>query len=240
LGVPLSGLSRVIVGAHTNDDHIVVVLTKPTVTAEEIKKNRKTSFTEVKVGKYVIYDAKEGPFCVVNDHTLLTGSSSEALKKVLERDKAPEIATELQALFKQVAGSKAISVAFGPQEVKEQAGKLSADVAAFKPPPELQPLFDSQAFALQIELTSGVEVTASLQCKNAADAEALKKTANDFLTKAKAGKLDQPAKDALQAIKLGVSGDTLNVTVAASDDTVAGLVQSATQLVKGFMMQKKD
>ncbi len=235
-GVPLSGVRRVVIGARTQEDAIQVLLTKEPITADEVKKNRKGEgeFTEVKVGKYVMYDAKKAPFCVVSDRMMLIGGTSEALKKVLERDKPPEMVADLQTVFKQVTDTKAVSLAFGPQEARTEAEKFLPNVAQFKAPPEFQPLLDSQAFVLQLDLTSGVEISATLQCKNAADAEALKKALDDLLAKANAGKVDQPVKDVLQAVKLAVSGDAVSATLAAPEDTVVNLVQGLVQMFKAM------
>ena len=76
--MPLSGIGRIIIGARSKEDSITLYRTKQPITADEIKKNRKTEFTEVKIGKYVMYDAKKDPFCVLDDHMLLVGETSEA------------------------------------------------------------------------------------------------------------------------------------------------------------------
>lgn len=240
IGLPVSGVRRVIVGSHTKDDTITIVLTKEPITADAIKNNLKEEFKETKVGKYVMYEGKKNIFSVVDDRTVVGAETAEPLKKVLERDKPPETVPDLLPIFKKITDAKAISLAVGPQDLIREARKASTAIEEFKPPPELQPLFDAQAFDIQIELTSGLEISATLQCKNTGDAEALKKTADDYLQKLAMAKLDQSAKDALQAIKLGVSGDSVAITVAVSDDTVAGAIQAVMLLAKAFMQPPKQ
>lgn len=253
LGVPLSGIGRLLMGARTKEDAITVVRTKPAITADEIKKNIKAEWTESKAGKYVMYDSPTTHFSVVDEHTLVVGENSDTLKKVLERDKPPEMIGDLQPFFKQVVETKTLALAFGAQELRLELDKHSPDIAAFKPSPDFQPLVDSQAFLVQIELTAGMEASASLQCKDAAGAELLKKSVKEAagrgqgyfeqMAKANAGKPPEAmAKSAIQAlgsIQLAVNGDSLAATLALPDDAGANLLMLGFSLLRPTEPPKK-
>jgi len=283
MGIPAANVARVTVGVGSGTDEIVVLTALKPITAAEIKASRKArpyqkdlTYKEVKVGAFTIYqetyfysfnddpknkDRKPNDgraFCVVEKNLVVCAFQMDSLKKILERNKKPTLAPNMEARLKASGVKNMLTMVFDVTAFPEKEKKpLLRDLG--KQLPGLENVFDGlQTLTISGTAANQVKVSATMHCKDAA-------TAGDFLKIANGGVIilkgvlkneeaDAPpeAKEslkelgkALDAVKLSAKGAQVNAEVtveaAAAVTVVQGLfVPKKVTIKKGQPKEFKD
>jgi DNA-directed RNA polymerase subunit RPC12/RpoP len=238
LGLQLTATSRVTVAMAAQQDTAFVVRPRNPVTIDEVKLNKKGDYKEVKVGRFTMYEGAMDGYCLAEERLLVVAPPA-LLKKILERNKPPELKPDLEAAYKLLNPAKTISLVLTAQT--SELAKAGAPI-----PKELESAGDlAKTLVLQLDLAQGLEVSATLICKDADAAAAVKKAADGLVAMAKM-KLEQVQKDSEQQeeimrakkaeevvgqIKVATEGAYFTVTLNLNDETVAQLLE----MNKGFL-----
>jgi hypothetical protein len=261
LGMPITNVSRITYGASFasfkdmkgNPDDIGMATTFKPVTADDIKSKVKASpfeknlaFKEIKVGKFTIYQKtfelnfggdekpkmQEGQaFCVVESKLVLFGQL-EPMKKILERNKKPELSANLKTGL-QIAGlTNSIAVVW---DIEGMPKSWREDLVArfAKTFPDAKDVADNvKLLAIKVNEIGQVNAAMTLVCKDSASAGTTKKAADAALVTFK-GKLvaDDKAPPELQelvkgarklvdTVKISTVGNRVNGNVAAPPATM--------------------
>ncbi len=259
LGIPGNNLARITsalsFGAKPGPEPQVGMLnTIKAIKAEDIKANKKIqpwmknhAYKEVKVGTFTLYqqtyqfeingkiDDKvlEGPaFCVVEDKLVLFGSVPD-LKKILERNKKPALAANLQAGMKEANFSNVASFVLDIQGMPQWAREEMAKNLS-KTSPAIEGLAEQvKLLAIKVNEDGQVKGSATLFCKDAAGAGKVHKAAAMVLADLKSKLKDDPTAPApkqelikgarmfIEAVKLSDKGEEATATVAVEPAAAA-------------------
>jgi DNA-directed RNA polymerase subunit RPC12/RpoP len=239
IGVQLTAASRVTIAVVSQEDWVLVVRPRNPVTIDEVKLNKKGDYKEVKIGRFTMYEAATDAYCLAEDQ-LLVGGPPAVLKKVLERNKLPELRPELESAYRLMNPAKAVSVAMLAQ-VGAQVNELVAKAGVPVPKsPELEKAGDqTKTLVLQLDLAQGLEVSATLLCKDADAATAVKKAVDGAVAMGKM-KLETLAKESteekdvarakkgeelLGQVKVAAEGANLTVSLALNAEMVTQLLE---------------
>jgi hypothetical protein len=113
-GLSLKDISSVVIGGNPGSgkqELVVVVRTTRAVKASDLTSKAKNGkFNSETVGSYTVYTRGKDALCVPESKLILLGEA-ETLKKVLKRDRAPELSPGMKAALKETDFSKTIAVA---------------------------------------------------------------------------------------------------------------------------------
>src|SRR5262249_38418458 len=161
--------------------------------------------------------------------------SPALLKKVLERNKPAQLKPELEVAYRQINPAKTVGLVFSPQEALKEIAKAVPGGAALQKIPGLA---DAQGFVFQLDLAKGLEIAATLQCKDTAAATELQKLIEGGIATEKK-KQEQIQKESevpeevmrakktdelLSQIKSTIEGVNLTVSLALNDEMVTQLL----------------
>jgi hypothetical protein len=187
-GIPIKNVAR-ITGAGNGEGAILVFKSAKTISANDIKAARKWGpkhwFFKQQIGSHTIYSEPEHPFrfldihvpfCVVSDKVLLCGSSVKEIERSLQRKKKPEFGTNIQEGLDQAGFANTITLVVDLQaaapwikkEVKETQWLLNA-------------LDHFGTLTLRVNLGETNKISATMFCKDAAGAAAVRKLADEGL-----------------------------------------------------------
>lgn len=206
----------------SNPDAIMIVQTKSSVTADELKsKIKNKTFTEAKAGSYTYYEAPDekqlfgqskpgAAFAVVDKRTVVYAPKTQ-IKKLLERGKRPEMSESMQQAMRELGTPRTIGFAMS---LKELVGRPDVKAGTGQLPPQAQQFVgDLQAFVLQVGVGNDVDVSAVVLMSNEKSAEDLRKMLDGFLALGKlAGGKDMPKEvtEILESIKLESKGNRMS------------------------------
>jgi len=237
-GLQLTAVSRVTAGLASQQDAIFVIRPRNPVTIDEIKLNKKGDYKEVKIGRFTLYEGATDAYCLAEDRMLVIGQPP-LLKKILERNKPPELKPDLDAAYKLLNPAKTVSLVLTAQT--SELAKAGVPI-----PKEVEAAGDlAKTLVLQADLAQGLEFSATLICKDAEAAAAVKKAADGLVAMGKM-KLEQIQKDSdqqeeimrakkaeevLGQVKIATEGAYFTVTLTLNDEMVMQLLE----LGKGYL-----
>ncbi len=231
MGLAMEDIEQMVTGGSGPKDMIVVVRSKKALNAADLRsKNKNGTYTETKVGKYVMQESQgvgSPAFCVVDKKLLVLGDK-EAVRSVLTRDKKPEFSKNMQAAMKKVDFSKTIAVA---ADIKSGTGKANV-----RPGDAMQFLGGNanmfsgmdkaEALAFQAKIGSDVRLDLTILCQDAKSAEDMKKVIDGFLVLGRSNK--QMPKELNDMLDINLKVEGANVT-ASKSFKVGPLIQTYKQ-----------
>jgi hypothetical protein len=268
LGIPIANVSRITYAASFSSfkdmkgfpEDVGMATTFKPVTAEDIKAKMKASpieknlaYKEIKVGKFTIYQKtfelniggdqkpkmQEGQaFCVVESKHVLFGRL-EPMKKVLERNKKPELSANLKMGLQTAALTNAVMVVFDfegmPKSWREDVVRdLSKNF------PDAKDVADNvKIVAFKLNEIGQVNAGITLVCKDSASAGPTKKAAEAALTALKAKlvvddkappamqEMVKGARKLLDVVKITMAGNRVNGNVAVQPAVLAQFLGAA-------------
>jgi hypothetical protein len=242
VGLQLTAISRAVFAAGTGDDSLFIIRPRNPITVDDIKINKKGDYKEVKVGRFTVYEGAGDAYCVAEDRLLVVGPAA-LVKKVLERNKPVDLKPELDAAYKLLNPAKALGLALLPQDevLKNIPG------GGIPKMPEFEPVTQAKAVVIQVDVTAGLEISGTLQCKDAEGATALKKTTDGWVAMAKMKidevkkdkqgmpeeKLAEKAEELVNQLKIAAQGPNFTVTLALSEALITQLIDLAKEFRKG-------
>ncbi len=175
-GVPPNGLGR----------SMIVVTTKKPVTFKEILAKlepgaRALPWEDVKVAAFTVHQPGHKPeptqswqpFCVPEAKVVLNGPLA-SLKKILERNKGPNLAAGMRTGLKEVGPDNALSLVFDLQRLRVERTEDKVPGDLFEPLEilgfDLAALKGLDVLAFKVNETDKVTATATFFCKDAAAA----------------------------------------------------------------------
>jgi len=229
---------------------IVSIRTRNPVSAADLKAARKVrdfqkdfSYNKIPVGGHTIYEATyryswdqgkgelqhSEAFVVMDANTVLFGGNGEALRKVLARDKAPEISTEFQTALNAADFTKTVTEVIDFQAIAGNEAALKTFNRSFgflfgPSNDELLKKLQSASFNGSLK-GSDAQFRGSLVTKDGSAAEQAKKNVADAKVQLhgmleKQPRVPKELLDAIDAIKLGVDGATVTATGEVKADAV--------------------
>jgi hypothetical protein len=260
--IPIAGIAR-FTHAGALAGNYEIITTSKQVTAAGIKEAQKSSYPdytyeETRVGTFTVNREKfrlnpkgaiiEGnAFCLVADKTILArsmagmdGVNLEALRKILERTKKPELSAEFQKAVEHVGFANTIGGVLDYQ--KSLAGEVLTESIrkdAANTFPGMVDITDKiQIVTLKVNVADDVKGTATAACKDAASAADLKKSLaaglvnlkkllpkDDPKLTAKQRDLIKAANTALDAVKLSAKGTQVEANVVLEPAVAVMLVR---------------
>jgi hypothetical protein len=228
LGLQLAATSRLQVAFAPPDDRIVVIRPRNPVTIDEIKLSRPGTYKEAKIGRFTMYESTSDAYCLAEDQMLVVGTPA-SLKKVLERNKPPELKPELDAAYRLMNPAKTVGLA-----LQTQAGDLVKGVAPGPIPKELEA---AAALVLQLDLAQGLDIAVTLQFKDAEATAAAKKAVETLMATGKTTleplqkddneKIAMAAKkgeELLGQVKITAEGASLTASLTLNDEVLTQLI----------------
>ena len=230
----LSEVERVTVAVAVKGErpnYVFLVRSKKDLKADDVVADAKKSFkaidiplTEKKIDGQMLYLPEHGQaFCVVSSRLILQGPG-DTLQAVLKRGKKPDFGTDFGNIYKEADFSKTLAFAVNVADLAssmKKAGEKGNPLESLPLPPGVPPLplemlEGVQGVASDVKVGADVTVRATLLCKDAKTAEALRKLAEDGLKTMKEAMKEQAPKDVvdvLEGVKLTVNGKNLASTV---------------------------
>jgi hypothetical protein len=159
------------------------VTTKKPVTFNDIKAKlqpgaKKLDWKKTKVAAFTIHQPDGNPdpgqpwqpFCVAEEKVVLNGPLA-SIKKILERNKAPNLAAGMRTGLKDAGPDNALSIVIDLQRLmaEHEEDKLPGDLAPFP----LEAIKGVNVLALKVNETDKFTATATFFCKDAAAAAAV-------------------------------------------------------------------
>jgi hypothetical protein len=188
-------------------ESVTVLRTKSSVQAAAIKDKLRgggnTEFTETKVGKYTMYESKVGgqSFCVADSKVVVYGTA-KTLRNVLERDKAPEFSSGMQAAMKKADFSKTET------KVNDYSDGKGSTFGGFGGFGVGKSNLQLESHVEEHQAGSGISLRSVYTFKSASDASTAKKEWDDGYQKAKSDPLTKEFVADMQA-SASVSGNSL-------------------------------
>lgn len=241
LGLQLTAISRITAAAVTEQELIQVIQPRNPVTIDQIKINKMGDYKEVKMGRFTLYEGAKDAYCLAEDRMLVVGPPA-LMKKVLERNKPAQLKPELEVAYRQINPAKTTGLAFLPQDALKEIAKAVPGGAALGKVPGLA---EAQGFVFQLDLAKGLEIAATVQCKDAGGATELQKIVESGIA-AEKKKQEQIQKESevpeevmrakkteelLGQIKSAVEGVNFTLSLALNDEMVTQLLD----VVKGSL-----
>ncbi len=234
LGLGMDDIEKIVFGNSSvnANEMITVVRTKKPVSAQDMRTNRKgTTYTEVKVGKYLLHepaDANSPAFCVPDKKVVIVGRT-EALRTILQRDKKPVFPEGLQMAMKQADFSKTIAFALDLKAGQSKPGAPGA-MPMMGPNPMFQNGLDkADGLAIQAKIGSEVRLDVTVLCRDSKSAEDLHKQIDTALGLLK--NLPNLSKENADLL------DAKNFKVAGANVQYSGSFK-VSPLIQAYKMQK--
>ncbi|MFL5244199.1 MAG: hypothetical protein ACJ8FY_19010 [Gemmataceae bacterium] len=190
----------------------------------------KNSYKESKVGPYKVYEKSDHAISVVSGKMVAIGPIEE-LRKVLERNKKPDISEGLTAAMGRVNFSKGIAIAadfkgLSPASPKGPGGPaLGAQnpMAGFQKAGE-----EIENAAVQVTVGADLAVECTLSCKTSKGAEEIKKSVEGLSAMLGffGGAVPKEAKEILDTLKVNVSGTTVTANLTIKGAAIASLAKN--------------
>ena len=224
-------------------DNTSLVQTKNKVTADDLKgKMKKYTFTESKVGRFSVYETpavpgkrKDMAFTVLNDKNVLYGTPS-VVKKVLERNKKPELGETMQAALKDLDQTKTVGFAM---TLKDLTGHAMVKKGSAAVPPNLQGFIgDLEYLVLHIGVATDIEISSVVKLKSDKSADDLRKLAEGGVTLVKtqfADKLPPEATEIIDGIKMASAGGKFTVNLPLKTASLVALAKKGPALLGPLM-----
>jgi hypothetical protein len=229
VGLQFTAIGRVQAALVTPDERIVVVRPRNPLTTDEVKLSRGGDYKEAKIGRFTIYETTTDAFCLAEEQLLVLGPPA-LLRKVLERNKLPELKPELEAAYRLMNPAKTAGLAMLPQASDQFKTVLPGAV-----PKEVETV---SAVVVQVDLAQGLDASVTLQCKDAEAAAAAKKATETALAMAKTT-LEQLQKDTeveklmmlakkgeeiVGMVKVAAEGAGLAISLTLNEEMVTQLI----------------
>jgi hypothetical protein len=216
-GIPVDDMDRVVfAGGSGAADPVVIVRTNKEVKPDDMikaikKKNPGANYEDTKKGDKKIYSPKDGfgqAFCVVDTKMVVFGKADE-LKKIIERDKAPDLSDNMKKMIGKASFRKTVGFAFALKDAKKGGGNFAGDI----PPPEMGYGY--------VDIGKDIDASVTLIFGSSKDAESAKTKADKGIADMKKGMASDPTgKEFVDAVDVKVkqsgSDVTLDVTVKGS------------------------
>jgi hypothetical protein len=230
--LPLDDIAVISMGLSFKDadNAIVVIQTKSAVSAADIKSHRKNeSYKEVQVGRYTLYEGNSEAFCIAESKLVVFGKAA-AVRKVLERDKKPELSEGMKAAIKQVDFSKSMVVAINTKGVELPKSSDPAGPANPVPGPidlpditkNLENLIkEIEGVGLELQVRADMETTFTLICQDSKTAEDYRKLIDGIMVLVKKIAM-LVEKDEATAKELGDSFDAWKCSTSGNKVVLKG------------------
>ncbi|MBY0528311.1 MAG: zinc-ribbon domain-containing protein [Gemmataceae bacterium] len=237
MGVPVSSIQHVMFGGTLGagaPDFVMVIRTNKDITASDIIANRKNaSFKEDKVGNYTVHEGFSDAFCLPEKRIVVLAKSKESLKKILERDKKPELSEGLRNAMKHADFSKTVAIAVNFKDIKN---KLEEFVPGGKRTLDDVDLDDIEGVALEAKVGKDIAVTNVALCKDEKSAEDVRKLADGMLViykKIKSVPGSKEFREILDTWQASVSKSKVSGTMTVKTELVVKMMKAAQEKSKG-------
>jgi hypothetical protein len=229
--LPLDNIAVISMGLSFKDadNAIVVIQTKSAVSADDIKSHRKNeSYQEKQVGRYTLYEGGSASFCIADSKMVVFGKAA-AVRKVLERDKKPELSEGMKAAIKQVDFSKSMVVAINTKDVQLPMSAVPPDAAQAPGPIDLPNFYKNlenlieeiEGVGLELQVRADMESTFTLICKDSKTAEDYRKLIDGIMVLVKKIAM-LVEKDETTAKELGDSFDAWKCSTSGNKVVLKG------------------
>jgi hypothetical protein len=203
------------------EDYIDVIQTKNAIKLDDYLEGHggAAAFTKDRVGRYSIYVGTKETVCLVDSKTLVLSPKKETLRVALERGKPPTFSKSLQDALDKVNFSKPFALAassLGSPQVRAQGAQ---DPFGFTKASE-----QVEGVALNVDVDADISVAFTILCKNESSARDFKTAWDKMLGILKTFPgVPKEGMDLLTAIKLNVTGSTVDGTAAFKTKTLVKL-----------------
>lgn len=239
-GLALSNMRQVVIGMSTrsdgSNDSVMVIKTIKPVSADEIKaKQPGGTPQESKVGAVTIYETLFVSWCHPDNQTIVIAvGKSDALKKVLERNKAAELSDGLREALKHADFSKSITLAVDSKEMytRTKEANKSKGVDFDKMLDQFgiaNPMGDIDGGAYQLDFAKDIKLQVVLLCKDAKTSEDMRKIGDGFAVFFKR-MFPKFGTDSFETWESSVSGNRLQVGMTIKTESVAKMAAGIEDL----------
>jgi predicted Zn finger-like uncharacterized protein len=251
VGLKLNDIESVLVGADMTggkENVSIVVKTTRSVKDSELLSNIKEGkFTESKVGKYTMHEKGDLAFCVA-ESSVVVYAPPDVLKKVLKRDKDPDMSSTMKAAIKETDFGKTVSMAMDLKAVAKEAGGgkggrgggggFMGGLGGFGGMGgAADQLNGAEGLSMTVSVKSDISAKIAVICKDSKTASDAAKQTNDGLKQLK-DQMPGDARDMLASIKCSSSGSRVELTANIDVSKLLKLIKSGGGIGGGGNMHR--
>lgn len=247
-----ANLKRIVVGIGGNltgmgtPDVVGIIKTNADIGKGDLQKGLQGGQPKLlKVKDFEIYHTDQMAICKLDDTTVLFGNKADTLKRVIERDKAPDLSDDLKAAMNQANFKKSIAFAVGIKTIAKSTGagaRLAPPPggrgAAPAPNPAGDAISKAEGAAGYVHLGSTIDINVTLLCADSKGAEAIVKEAKDGITKIKGAGLPADFMSLLDALDIDNSGSKVIFKAEYKPEVLIKAFKAGSNLMRMFGLLK--